>query len=616
MGEVGVGPHRPAECWPDKIFAALGAAPDGAVAVTAGSEVLTYGALRRRLYETLPRPPGELRDVPVGVVASRSTGYAVGLLGLWACGAVPVVTEESWTVSERLDAWAAAGCAHWVDLAGDRPVVRAVAGGAEQRHLRGMSHVLFTSGSLGRPAASFVGTASFALAIGGYEAIAGMRPDDVVPMLSAPSHDPGLRDVLAPLLAGARLCVPPADAFAAPRRLAGWLAAIGASVLHVVPVRLRLLCHGLEEPLPSVRLVVSSGGVLTPRDARLVQRFFPEASLVNGYGLTETPQLVAFRRWVPSEIPDAGAAPDLPIGRPLPGCRVEVWPAEDGRPVPDGCAGELCVAEPHIAESGAAESGAGREGGGARFVTDHDGVRWCRTGDLGWLDERGELHFSGRMGRVQKVNGRRVDLDLVETVATSCPDVVVAVAQVAGRPDHDVVEVALRCEGAFSGVRAAVAARLEAAPLLRGVPWAFVDGSSVTLSPALKPVYGGAPAGRGAGAPSPQECVERILRVAEEVAGSPIDEHTTFADSGFSSEGLLQLAEALSADLGVEVPLLDLFRAPTPRALAAALSAAGERDPSEEPARRQLERAEQATARREIIRQVRTDDNWNEDRTA
>lgn len=613
--------------WPARLFAAIEAAPDDAVALESSSDLLTYGRLRRLLRDLAWQTPAGvdgLRGRLVALAACRSPEYVGGLLGLWAAGAIPVVTEESWSEAQRSEAWAQARCALRAEIGGGTAVVRETGGPPAVEEiataaLDGLSHVLFTSGSLGRPTPSYVGATAFDLGIGAYEAVAGIGPGDVVPMLSAPSHDPGLRDVLAPLLGGARVCVPPPEVVASPGRLAGWVGRTGATVLHVVPVRLRLLCHALRSPVGSVRLVVSSGGVLTPQDAALVRRSFPQASLVNGYGLTETPQLVTCRRWPPEELDAAAAGPDLPIGRPLRRCRVEVWPREGEGALPDGRQGEICVAEPHIAEtavpgSGTVGDGAGRGPDGSRFVTDSVGVRWCRTGDLGWVDERGDLHFSGRIGRLQKVNGRLLDLDLVEAAAMSSPDVVVAVARVVRRSDRDLLEVAVRPAGDLTDARAAVRQHLDAAPALRGVPWTLVEGWSVRLSPALKPVYADEAA-------APEELLTRILRLAEALVGAPVDEQVSFMDSGFTSEGLLLFAEALGGELGVEVPLLDLFRAPTPLALAAALSAGrpGERPPDGRPPppprAHQLERAEAESARRRILRQIRSEESWTTDRT-
>jgi HIP---CoA ligase len=48
---------------------------------------------------------------------------------------------------------------------------------------------------------------------------------------------------------------------------------------------------------------------------------------------------------------------------------------------------------------------------------------WFRTGDLGWLDLKGQLHFSGRLKEVLKVNGITISPAEVENVIMGHPDI-------------------------------------------------------------------------------------------------------------------------------------------------------------------------------------------------
>ena len=68
---------------------------------------------------------------------------------------------------------------------------------------------------------------------------------------------------------------------------------------------------------------------------------------------------------------------------------------------------------------------------------------WFRTGDLGWLDNAGQLHFSGRLKEVLKVSGITISPAEVETVVMEHPNVDQAYAFGWKRTDHD--EEALCC---------------------------------------------------------------------------------------------------------------------------------------------------------------------------
>jgi fatty-acyl-CoA synthase len=59
------------------------------------------------------------------------------------------------------------------------------------------------------------------------------------------------------------------------------------------------------------------------------------------------------------------------------------------------------------------------EANAASFTTDG----WFRTGDLGWLDSDGRLHFAGRLKEVAKINGITVSPAEVEDFVAQHPDV-------------------------------------------------------------------------------------------------------------------------------------------------------------------------------------------------
>lgn len=74
------------------------------------------------------------------------------------------------------------------------------------------------------------------------------------------------------------------------------------------------------------------------------------------------------------------------------------------------CDGELQVAGPTLADGYLADP----ERTAAAFITDGDGVRWYRTGDLGALTDEGVLSISGRLDNVIISGGVNVSLDRIE----------------------------------------------------------------------------------------------------------------------------------------------------------------------------------------------------------
>jgi len=95
------------------------------------------------------------------------------------------------------------------------------------------------------------------------------------------------------------------------------------------------------------------------------------------------------------------------VGKALPSGRVSIRPAPQ---VAEGL-GEICYAGPNVM-MGYAEHRQDLAGG-----DEMQGV--LATGDLGYLDSDGFLYVCGRLKRIAKVAGTRVNLDDIERVARS-----------------------------------------------------------------------------------------------------------------------------------------------------------------------------------------------------
>jgi acyl-CoA synthetase (AMP-forming)/AMP-acid ligase II len=69
------------------------------------------------------------------------------------------------------------------------------------------------------------------------------------------------------------------------------------------------------------------------------------------------------------------------------------------------------------------------------FVTDTDGTRWHRTGDVVRLDENGDFLYLGRRDRMVKRRGYRVELGEIEAALYRHPNIVEAA--VIALPDEE-----------------------------------------------------------------------------------------------------------------------------------------------------------------------------------
>ncbi|BBZ48009.1 class I adenylate-forming enzyme family protein [Mycobacterium parmense] len=196
------------------------------------------------------------------------------------------------------------------------------------------------------------------------------------------------------------------------------------TVLHLAPVMLSALLDEVSDRLAveSVRTVVYSAAPMTAAILRRALAVLPGAGFLNLYGQTE-----AIVSGLPRELhilDDPNAAERLSsVGFPFPDTRVRVVDANGGV-LPVGQAGEIVVQSDSMFRGYWQDEAATR-------ATLRDG--WCRTGDMGRLDERGLLYLMDRKKDVIISGGENIYSPEVEE-AVSAVDGVAACA-VVGVPD-------------------------------------------------------------------------------------------------------------------------------------------------------------------------------------
>lgn len=285
-----------------------------------------------------------------------------------------------------------------------------------------LAYVALTSGSTGEPRAVLGEHGPVAAFVQWQAARFGLGCEDRFAMVSSLGHDPLLRDVFTPLALGATLYVPSASVMSAPPALRQWLRDMRITVLHATPSLARLLCSELDdgERLGDLRHVFFGGDLLRSQDVELMRRLAPEATYVNFYGTTETPQGVSFFV-VPSSAAGDRRRSRVPLGADGPSAQLLVV-APHGGIAGVGELGEIHVRSPNLAR-GYTDERATRE----RFLPSPAPTerpeRSYRTGDIGTYTAGGDVEFVGRADRQVKVRGFRVELEEVELALLAHPSV-------------------------------------------------------------------------------------------------------------------------------------------------------------------------------------------------
>jgi amino acid adenylation domain-containing protein len=418
----------------------------GAVAVTAGSESLTYGELNARANQVARylRKRGVGPDVLVGICVEPSLDLVAGLLGvlkaggaylpldpsyppermafmLEESGAPVVLTQEA--LAERLgESGAELVCldTEWGLFAEEdasNPAAEATPGN--------LAYVIYTSGSTGRPKGVPIAHSNVVRLFLATEHWFHFNDRDVWTLFHSYAFDFSVWELWGALLHGGRLVVVPRMVSRSPEAFCELLERERVTVLNQTPSAFRQLMHyegTLGDPRPlSLRYVMFGGEALDLASlGPWVERHGDERpQLLNLYGITETTVHVTYRRLREADV--RGGRGSV-IGVPIPD--LQVYLLDPHRQlVPVGVPGEVYV--------GGAGVGRGYlnrpELTAERFIpnpfSDEPGALLYKAGDLcRWLPD-GDLEYLGRIDDQVQVRGFRVELGEVESAIGQHGDV-------------------------------------------------------------------------------------------------------------------------------------------------------------------------------------------------
>ncbi|WP_029030755.1 non-ribosomal peptide synthetase [Salinarimonas rosea] len=618
---------RHATPWPETRIAPVGAAPEDAPAILARGRTVGRAGLAaaaRRIAAGVGS--GAARGAHVGVYARDRAVLIAAALAVLQRGDVFVPLETAhplpWlaTLAEtaRLDfVLVEHGLAGGLgEVLGER--VRAlpctdglfapeVAGGDAPLDVAALleaagarpAYVYFTSGTSGRPKA-ILGRADSLLHFVRWE-IEALRLDAGarVAQLTSPGHDPFLRDVFTPLVAGGAICIPPDPAtILSPAALGSWIEEAGITTIHCTPTLFRHLCHGgiAGRRFAALEHVLIAGEVLRGADlAPWYEAFGERIALVNLYGPTETTLAKLAHRITPADV----HRDSVPIGHPMDGASVRVM-ADASRACAADEVGELWI------ETAFATLGyLGDEAANAAFdpPPTRAGGRpvGYRTGDLVRRAADGTITFVGRRDDRVKLRGVSVDLREVDAAVVrhaGLRDCAADVAHEGAGPeilvlhyvaDAPVDEAALRRELLARLPRAMVPdvwVRHEALPVnLNGK----VDRARLARARDARPVDAPAPASAleppPAGPAEPDAAGSdprsRLLGLWREILrNESVGPADCFVDAGGDSLAIMLLIARLDEDYGYELSLWDVFDDLTVEKLAGLMEAGAEPGPA------------------------------------
>ncbi|WP_122815465.1 non-ribosomal peptide synthetase, partial [Pseudomonas viridiflava] len=437
------------------------------------------------------------------------------------------------------------------------------------------AYVMYTSGSTGAPKGVRVPHRGIARLVlnNGY---ADFNEHDRIAFASNPAFDASTMEVWGALLNGGQLCVVDHETLVDPVRFSALLIDARISVLFITTALFNQYVQQIPQALQGLRLLLSGGERADPASYRTLLSQAQGLRLFNGYGPTETTTFAAVCEV--SAICEGDES--VPIGRPIGNTSIYVLDAHQ-RLAPKGVTGEL-----YIGGDGVALGYLNRpELSVEKFLvdpfSDEPGAMMYRTGDLGRWMEDGQLECLGRNDDQVKIRGFRIELGEIVSCLHQLPGIGETVVLAREDEPGNVRLVAYYTSHEEDTLLAPeqMRAHLQASLPDYMVPTAFIELKTLPLTAngkldrrALPKPERSALFGVSYEAPEGEFEVALAEIWAEVLQVERVGRHDHFFDLGGHSLLAMRMVSQVRQQLGVELPLGELFALGELAAVAAALS--------------------------------------------
>ena len=195
------------------------------------------------------------------------------------------------------------------------------------------------------------------------------------------------------------------------------------SFVPYMAIRLAEYLEPKQFELKSLKYVTLSGAKTPVSILRVLKQKFPDTHFINTYGMSEAGSRIAIAA------PLAKTYPLDSVGMPMPGVEVTITD-DEGSPLPPNISGEITV------KSSSVTKGYYKQPELTRKTLTYD---WLKTGDIGKLDEKGNLYILGRKKNLIVTGGYNVSPVEIEHCLLEHP--AIKEAAVVGKKDNLMQEV-------------------------------------------------------------------------------------------------------------------------------------------------------------------------------
>jgi len=294
-----------------------------------------------------------------------------------------------------------------------------------------LAYILYTSGSTGNPKGVMIEHSNLANYLLSFQREPGLIREDKLLAITTICFDIAITEMFLPLITGASVVL--VDSFTARdgRELLDIIKEKKVTVMQATPTTWHMILSvGWEDPLP---LKIMCGGEPLSKDlaGKLLKRV---NELWNVYGPTETTVWSTIKKIESQNEP-------ITIGQPIANTKIYILD-ENKKPVQTGLSGEIFIGGDGVARGYLNRPELTLEKFTKNPFEENENSLIYATGDLGAINETGEIVCLGRIDSQVKIRGHRIELGEIEYHLVQLDGIKEAVVMPQGDNPENIILVA------------------------------------------------------------------------------------------------------------------------------------------------------------------------------
>lgn len=266
-----------------------------------------------------------------------------------------------------------------------------------------IAYVIFTSGSTGRPKGVMIRRTSVESFLNWIGQTYSLKEMNLVYSGTQITFDLSVFEIFGTLFCGGTIAFGQDDL-----RIAGF-GGHDITLINMVPSAVQALIKVNKIPT-SLKAINLAGEALSPKLAQEILLRFPKTKLYNLYGPTENTTYSTYHRVTYKDLND------IPIGKAINGCNAYLMTKQGIVDKQSDIKGEIVITGELLAK-GYLNNEEKTNEVFINIAVDGKNYSAYRTGDLGYFDKDGNLHYLGRKDSQVKHHGFRIELREIEKAA-------------------------------------------------------------------------------------------------------------------------------------------------------------------------------------------------------